>query len=100
MQRTQFSDMACSIARSLDVVGEPWTPLILRDIWLRRGRFDEIQRNLGVSRKLLADRLDTLVREGVVKRRQYQERPPRHEYRLTQSGQELMEAYLVLLAWG
>ena len=62
--------MTCSIARSLDVAGEWWTPLILRDIWLRRNRFDEIQSNLDISRKLLTDRLDTLVREGAVERRQ------------------------------
>ena len=92
--------MTCSIARSLDVAGEWWTPLILRDIWLRRNRFDEIQSNLDISRKLLTDRLDTLVREGAVERRQYQERPPRFEYRLTEAGQELMEAFMVLLSWG
>jgi DNA-binding HxlR family transcriptional regulator len=68
--------MACSLARTLDVAGEWWTPLILRDLWLGRRRFEEIQANLEVSRKLLADRLETLVREGIVERRLYQERPP------------------------
>jgi DNA-binding HxlR family transcriptional regulator len=92
--------MACSLARSLDVVGEWWTPLIVRDLWLRRTRFDEIQDNLDVSRKLLADRLDTLVREGAVERRLYQERPPRYEYVLSDSGKELMDALLPLLCWG
>jgi DNA-binding HxlR family transcriptional regulator len=100
MQRTQFNDMACSLARSLDVAGELWTPLILRDLWMRRNRFDEIRDNLGLSRKLLADRLETLVREGAVERRRYTERPPRYEYMLTEKGKELMEALLVLISWG
>src|SRR5205085_543485 len=78
MQRTSFSDMACSLARSLDVAGEWWTPLVVRDLWMGRHRFEEIQRNLEVSRKLLTDRLDTLVSEGVVERRQYLEHPPRY----------------------
>ena len=100
MPRTPLSDMACSLARSLDVVGEWWTPLVLRDIWLGRRRFDEIQANLEVSRKLLSNRLDTLVREGVLERRPYQERPLRHEYVLTDKGYELMQALLGLLSWG
>lgn len=92
--------MACSLARSLDVAGEWWTPLVVRDIWMGRHRFEEIQRNLEVSRKLLADRLDTLVSEGAVERRQYLEHPPRYEYHLTDKGKELMEALLVLISWG
>jgi DNA-binding HxlR family transcriptional regulator len=100
MQRTTFSDMACSLARTLDVAGEYWTPLIIRDIWQGRHRFDEIQRNLEVSRKLLTDRLQTLVQAGAVERRQYQEHPPRYEYYLTDTGKQLMEALLVLISWG
>ena len=100
MQRTHFSEMACSLARSLDIGGEWWTPLILRDIWMRRNRFDEIQDNLEVSRKLLANRLETLVTAGAIERRLYSERPPRYEYYLTQRGKELMEALLVLISWG
>src|SRR3954447_327348 len=100
MQRTSFGDMACSIARTLDVAGEWWTPLVLRDIWTGRNRFDEIQENLGVSRKLLTDRLETLVREGILVREPYQERPVRHEYRLTEKGSELMVVLLALLGWG
>jgi DNA-binding HxlR family transcriptional regulator len=100
VQRTSLRDMACSLARSLDVAGEWWTPLIVRDIWLGRRRFDQIQQNLELSRKVLADRLDTLVREGVLERRRYQERPPRDEYVLTTKGRELMEVFLALIAWG
>jgi DNA-binding HxlR family transcriptional regulator len=100
MQRTSFSDMACSLARSLDVAGEWWTPLIMRDIWLGHRRFDQIQANFGVSRKVLADRLETLVDAGAVERRQYQTGPPRYEYHLTDKGKELIEAFLVLISWG
>lgn len=100
MQRTSFADMACSLARALDVVGEPWTPLIVRDIWLGRRRFEQIQRNLELSRKVLADRLETLVREQVVERRRYLERPPRYEYVLTEKGDELMAVLLALMCWG
>jgi DNA-binding HxlR family transcriptional regulator len=100
MQRTSFSTMACSIARSLDVIGEPWTPLIIRDMWLGRHRFDDIQRNLNISRKVLTDRLKTLVDVGVVERRSYQRDPERYEYLLTDKGQELMDVLLALMAWG
>jgi len=92
--------MACSIARSLDVIGEPWTPLIIRDMWLGRHRFDDIQRNLNISRKVLTDRLKTLVEVGVVERRSYQRDPERFEYLLTDKGQELMDVLLALMAWG
>jgi DNA-binding HxlR family transcriptional regulator len=92
--------MACSMARTLDVAGEWWSPLIVRDVWLGRTRFDEIQDNLGLSRKVLADRLETLVGEGVLERRPYQERPPRYDYLLTEKGRELMDAFLTLIGWG
>jgi DNA-binding HxlR family transcriptional regulator len=100
MQRTSLGDMACSLARSLDVAGEWWTPMIVRDVWLGHRRFDQIQHNLDISRKVLAERLDHLVIEGVLERRPYQERPQRHEYWLTEKGKELMDALLTLMAWG
>ena len=83
---THFSPSAAGFARSLDVAGEWWTPLILRDLWTGRRRFDQIQANFGVSRKLLAERLATLVETGAVERRRYQENPPRYEYHLTEKG--------------
>jgi DNA-binding HxlR family transcriptional regulator len=92
--------MACSIGRSLDIVGEPWTPLIIRDLWLRRNRFDEIHRNLQISRKVLTQRLQTLVDQGIVERKLYQQEPERYEYLLTDKGQELMNVLLALMAWG
>src|SRR3954452_975009 len=100
MQRTSFESMACSLARSLDIGGEPWTPLILRDLWMRRNRFEEIQANLAVSRKLLANRLETLLEQGVIERRLYQDRPPRYEYLLSKKGKELTQALMVLIGWG
>ncbi|MFI9844648.1 winged helix-turn-helix transcriptional regulator, partial [Nonomuraea sp. NPDC051941] len=69
MQRTNFGDMACSIARTLDVIGEPWSPLILRDIWAGLNRFDHLQADLGISRKVLTERLNHLVDQGILERR-------------------------------
>ncbi len=100
MQRTRFGDMTCSIARTLDVAGEPWSPLILRDVFVGMHRFDDIQRDLGISRKVLAERLKWLVAQGVLERRAYSERPPRFEYVLTQKGWELCDILLAMTAWG
>ena len=100
MQRTQFGDMACSIARTLDVIGEPWSPLILRDIYVGINRFEQIQQDLGISRKVLTERLKWLVESGVLERHGYSERPPRHEYRLTAKGMELCDLLLVMVRWG
>ena len=72
MQRTKFGDMACSIARTLDVIGEPWSPLILRDVYVGIDRFEQIQADLGISRKVLTERLKWLVECGVLERRQYE----------------------------
>ena len=100
MQRTQFGEMACSIARTLHIAGEPWSPLILRDVFVGITRFDEIQRDLGISRKVLAERLDWLVEQRVLERRAYSERPPRHDYLLTEKGWELCDVLLAITAWG
>ena len=80
--------MACSIAQTLDVAGEWWTPLILRDVYVGLSRFEQIRANLGISRKILAARLETLVESGVLERRPYQDAPPRHDYLLTEKGRE------------
>ncbi|MCW3048216.1 MAG: transcriptional regulator [Solirubrobacterales bacterium] len=100
MQRTQFGDMTCSIARTLDVVGEPWSPLILRDVWVGINRFDQMQRDLGVSSKVLAERLRWMVANGVLEKRAYSERPARHEYLLTEKGHELCAVLMAITAWG
>lgn len=100
MQRTQFGDMACSIARTLDVIGEPWSPLILRDVFVGLDRFEQIQADLGISRKVLTERLKWLVESGVLARQQYEQRPPRYEYKLTAKGTELVDLLMVMVAWG
>lgn len=99
MQRTNFGEMACSIARTLDVIGEPWSPLILRDVWVGMNRFDQLQADLGISRKVLTERLNHLVGHGVLDRRPYDERP-RYEYVLTEKGAELVDLLMVMVAWG
>lgn len=100
MQRTSFGEMSCSIARTLDVIGEPWSALILRDVWVGIDRFDQIQADLGVSRKVLAERLKWLVESGVLERSQYQSQPPRFAYVLTAKGTELVDLLMVMVAWG
>jgi DNA-binding HxlR family transcriptional regulator len=92
--------MHCSMARALDVIGDPWTPLVLRDLYLGLARFDAIASDLGISRNLLARRLDHLVAAGVVERRQYQDNPPRHDYALTEPGRDLVPILMALTAWG
>ncbi|MEU4831779.1 helix-turn-helix domain-containing protein [Streptosporangium sp. NPDC023615] len=100
MQRTPFGDMACSIARTLDVVGEPWSPLILRNVYVGITRFERLQQSLGISRKVLAERLRWLVEKGVLERTEYSSRPPRHEYTLTVKGMELCDLLLTMVRWG
>jgi DNA-binding HxlR family transcriptional regulator len=99
MQRTNFGDMACSIARTLDVIGEPWSPLVLRDIWVGMNRFDQIQADLGISRKVLTERLAHLVEHGVLEKQAYDNRP-RYEYVLTQKGRDLVDVLMVMAGWG
>ncbi|HEY3872660.1 MAG TPA: helix-turn-helix domain-containing protein [Actinocrinis sp.] len=100
MQRTRFGDMACSIARTLDVIGEPWSPLILRNVFVGINRFDQIQQSLGISRKVLAERLKWLAESGIVEQRRYSDHPPRFEYALTGRGLELCDLLLVMVRWG
>ena len=95
-----YSEQNCSIARSLEVVGERWTLLILRDAFLGVRRFDDFQRDLGVARNVLSDRLQRLVDEGLLVRERYQERPERFEYRLSDKGIDLWPAIIALMKWG
>ena len=90
----------CSLARALEIVGERWTLLILRDVFLGVRRFDDFQQRLDVSRTVLAGRLQRLVEEGILARERYQERPDRYEYALTQKGRDLWPAINALRAWG
>lgn len=100
MRQTSFGDFHCSLARSLEVVGDWWTPLIVRDLAVGLNRFDELVEDLGISRNLLAKRLADLEENGVVQRRQYQDRPPRSKYALTEAGWELVPVLMALTAWG
>lgn len=100
MHRTDFHAMPCSIARTLAVIGEAWTPLILRDVVFGLTKFDELQRDLGVATNILTDRLNTLVTHGLLTREPYQDRPPRHRYRLTEKGADLLPVLLALMQWG
>jgi len=93
-------DQVCSIARTLEVLGERWTLLVIRDIFNGRRRFDQIQENLGVARNVLSTRLAWLVDEGILEKRAYQERPPRYEYFLTEKGLDLWPVMISLLHWG
>lgn len=90
----------CSVARALDLVGDRWTILLLYEAFSGVHRFDEMQRNLGIARNILAARLQTLTTAGVLTRRPYQDRPPRHEYHLTRKGYELFPALAALMEWG
>jgi DNA-binding HxlR family transcriptional regulator len=100
MLRRDYPDQDCSVASALELVGERWTMLIFRDILAGHRRFDDLQRSLGIARNVLAARLDRLVAEGIVERRSYSERPPRHEYFLTEKGLDLWPVFIALLAWG
>jgi DNA-binding HxlR family transcriptional regulator len=100
MQRTDFGQMECSIARSLAVAGEPWSPLILRDVFVGIDRFDDIQRDLQISRKVLSERLRHLVEAEMLEQRPYSERPPRHAYALTAKGLEFVDVLMAMVAWG
>jgi len=93
-------DQVCSIARTLEVLGERWTLLVIRDVFNGRRRFDQIRENLGVARNVLAARLQWLVEEGILEKRAYQERPPRYEYFLTEKGLDLWPVMISLMHWG
>jgi DNA-binding HxlR family transcriptional regulator len=98
--RRDYEGQNCSIARALEVVGERWTLLIIRDVFLGLSRFNQLQESLGVARNVLTDRLNRLVEEGILERVPYSERPARYEYRLTAKGRELNVALTALRQWG
>jgi len=99
-ERGWFTNENCSVARTLEVIGERWTMLVLREAFFRVRRFEDFQRNTGAARNILSGRLRTLVEHGILERRQYQERPPRFEYRLTDRGVDLYPILIALMAWG
>ena len=95
-----YPGQLCSIANSLEVIGERWSLLIVRDVLNGNRRFGEIQASLGVARNVLSARLQRLVDEDILERRRYQESPPRYEYFLTEKGLDLWPALIALLNWG
>jgi len=100
MLKRDYEGQDCSVARALEIVGERWSLLIVRDAFLGLRRFEEFQANLGIARNVLTDRLNRLVEEGVLERVAYSERPERFEYRLTQKGRDLNIALSGLRQWG
>jgi DNA-binding HxlR family transcriptional regulator len=100
MKRTSFAKWPCSIARTVDLVGDWWTPLVLREAFYGVTRFEEMQRSLGIGRNVLTERLQRLVQEGVLERRKYQDRPARFEYRLCEKGRDLFPVLAAMIRWG
>lgn len=100
MRWDDIDKQACSVARSLSVVGERWTMLIIRDAFLGTRRFDQFQSNLGITRHRLSERLGKLVEHGVLVKVPYQQRPLRYEYRLTRKGLGLYPVLMSLARWG
>jgi DNA-binding HxlR family transcriptional regulator/peroxiredoxin len=100
VRRTDLSDAECAIAQALEVVGDWWTLLVVRDIARGVHRFDALQRELGVSTKVLTERLKLLVSHGVLTKDPYSEHPPRYEYRLTAAGRGLLPVLVALQDWG
>jgi DNA-binding HxlR family transcriptional regulator len=95
-----YDNQDCSIARALEMVGDRWTMLLIREAFMGTRRFEDYQRNLGCARNVLTDRLNRLVEVGIMHKEPYQQRPTRHEYRLTRRGVELWPAMMTLKAWG
>ena len=100
MKRKSFANSPCSIARTLDVLGDWWNPLILRESMYGIRRFDDIQRWLGVGRNILTRRLNLLVEEGFLEKRMYQTTPERYEYVLTEKGYDAAKVLAALMAFG
>jgi DNA-binding HxlR family transcriptional regulator len=100
MERKSFADMHCSVAQCLEVVGEWWSLLILRDVFLGSTRFDQLEQRLGISRNILTQRLARLVQAGVLAKVPYSDHPPRYDYRLTDKGRDLWPVITTLRQWG
>jgi DNA-binding HxlR family transcriptional regulator len=100
MRWDEIGEEACSVARTVAVIGDRWTLLILRDCFLGIRRFDDFQTRIGVTRPILADRLKKLVAEGILAKVAYDDRPPRFEYRLTEEGRALHPVMMAIVHWG
>jgi DNA-binding HxlR family transcriptional regulator len=99
-RRRWVSNDVCSVAQTLEIIGERWTILVLREAFLGTRRFEDFQHNIGCARNILSDRLHKLVGNGILERHHYQDRPPRFEYRLTEKGIDLYPILVGLMQWG
>lgn len=100
MRRTSFANWPCSVARTMDLLGDWWTPLVLREAFYGIRRFDEFQQELGIARTTLSERLRRLVDAGLMEKRMYETLPVRHEYLLTESGRDFYGVIAAMTAWG
>src|SRR6478752_5503907 len=100
MKRASFDNLDCSVAHTLEIIGEWWTPLILRDCFLGVTRFGDFQERLGIARNVLTTRLETLVEHDILKKVPYQDNPPRYDYKLTAKGRDLWLVVAALREWG
>ncbi|MER7198723.1 transcriptional regulator [Streptomyces sp. CB01635] len=100
MRRTSFANWPCSIARTMDLLGDWWTPLVLREAFYGIKRFDVFQEELGIARNTLADRLRRLVDEGLMEKRAYQQEPVRYDYVLTDMGRDFFGVLAAMNRWG
>jgi len=100
MRRTRFDDHQCPIARTADLLGDWWMPLVLRELLLGKRRFNDIQQALEINRSVLAQRLARLVEVGVVERRRYQDHPPRYDFEPTDKGRALWDVLGVMWQFG
>jgi len=100
VRRTRFDDAPCPIARATDLVGDWWTPIVMREAFMGARRFDDFVERLDVPRATLTARLDRLVAEGLLRRQRYQERPERFEYRLTEQGIAFYDVLAAMWRWG
>ncbi len=100
LKRDYVGQELCSVARTLEIIGERWTWLIIRDAFLGISRFREFEESLGISTNVLDDRLSRLVDQGIFERTPYSDRPARFEYRLTRKGSDLFTALNALRQWG
>src|SRR5579863_6105036 len=99
MRASELAKMTCTIARSVDAIGDPWTLMIMKELFLGQRRFDDIQTYTGISPHLLSVRLKRLEKHGIVQRSAYQQRPTRYEYRLTERGIDLWPILIAFQDW-
>lgn len=100
VERKSFEDMPCSVAQCLEIVGEWWSMLIVRDAFRGVTHFDAFQERLGIARNILTQRLKKLVAAGILRKDAYQEHPLRYQYTLTEKGRDLWPVLVALRQWG